>query len=138
VREITEALNLAATTANVVGDVWRERLAAMTKERDAAQAAYEDCRGECNRAEAEIDALKEKGENLCCELGTALIRIREQTEEICGLRQENAIINEIYDKSVQLTASRCAEMVHTWDVGDCCGCHCDLIESAIRKEFNLN
>jgi hypothetical protein len=34
VSEITEALNLAATTANVVGDVWRERLAAMTAERD--------------------------------------------------------------------------------------------------------
>lgn len=60
-------MNCAKHSRNYVSpdqcqDCLIDGLDAMTAERDAAQAAYEDCRGECNRAEEEIARLKEEGD----------------------------------------------------------------------------
>jgi hypothetical protein len=125
VSEITEALNLAATTANVVGDVWRERLAAMTAERDALKA--------------ELFTFKEENAYL-------LGKLSPMGRDFDPVAERDAAYDLGFRDGQQQTAARCAEIAEEdrtmrCDCGDDYECgHCatlDNIAGAIRKEFDL-
>lgn len=137
-------------------DKLTSELAAMTVERDELKEELKELESDCKEVMSDYQSLGKEHHELKTKLAFSeidlvaanqhiynlgechTIDLRERDRAIKGYVKKLTTSNEMYDNSVQQTASRCAEIARAWQP-DCIDGEpvWERISYAIRKEFKL-